>query len=205
MAVLDATSASLACFAASALAIETSRSALAFAIAASLEICEILSIPKFSITWLLSEKFWILKLTSSRPNLDISGITFSLTASATPFLSWTSCLIPTVPIISRILPSRTCLTCSIKSSWPIPKVASNALSSNSGSLETFKLATPSTLILINSFVGMDSRVLMSTWKTFKDNLSFLCKNGSLQPAFPLKIFLLPAPEIIIASSGPAFV
>ena len=146
-----------------------------------------------------------MKFTSSIPNLPISGITFSCTFVATPFLSWTSSRIPTVPTISLMLPSRTCLTCSIKSSWFIPKVASNALSSNSGSLEIFKLATPSTLMLINSCVGMGSRVLISTWKTFNERRSFLCKKGILQPAFPLNIFLFPRPEIMIASSGPAFV
>ena len=87
----------------------------------------------------------------------------------------------------------------------MPRVASNALSRSAGSLEIFKLATPSTLMLMNSLVGMDSRVLISTWKTFNDNLSFLCKKGNFQPACPLKIFLFPKPEIIIASSGPALV
>ena len=58
---------------------------------------------------------------------------------------------------------------------------------------------------MNSFVGIDSRVLISTWNTFKDNLSFLCKKGTLNPAWPLNIFLFPSPEIIIASSGPALV
>ena len=87
----------------------------------------------------------------------------------------------------------------------MPKMVSNALSNREGLLEILRFATPSTMMLMNSFVGMDSRVLMSTWKAFNDNLSFLCKNGNLQPAFPLKIFLLPRPEIIMASSGPAFV
>ena len=205
MTVLELTSASLASCCALALAMLTSLSAFALAIAASLEIWEMLSIPKFSMTLFLSEKFWILKLTSSIPNLPISGMTFSWTLVATPFLSWTSSLIPTVPTISLILPSSTCLTCSIKSSCDIPNVASKALSKSSGSELIFKLATPSTLILMNSCVGIGSLVLMSTWNTFKERRSFLCKKGILQPAFPLKIFLLPRPEIIMASSGPAFV
>ena len=53
-------------------------------------------------------------------------------------------------------------------------------------------------------VGIASSVLISTWKTRKDNLSILCKNGILNPAFPIRIFLFPKPEIIIAVSGAAF-
>ena len=124
----------------------------------------------------------MLKFTSSMPSLPISGITFSWTLVATPFLSWTSSRMPTVPTISLILPSRTCLTCSMSSFSPIPSVASNALSRSSGSLLILRFATPSTLMLINSCVGIGSRVLMSTWNTLSDKRSFLCKNGILHPA-----------------------
>ena len=58
-------------------------------------------------------------------------------------------------------------------------------------------------MLIKFEVGIASSVLISTWKTRKDNLSILCKKGTLNPALPIKIFLFPQPEIIIAVSGAA--
>ena len=60
-------------------------------------------------------------------------------------------------------------------------------------------------MLIKFEVGIASSVLISTWKTRKDNLSILCKKGTLKPAFPIKIFLLPNPEIITAVSGAALI
>ena len=53
-------------------------------------------------------------------------------------------------------------------------------------------------MLIKLDVGIASSVLMSTWKTLKDNLSILCKNGNLKPAPPMMILRLPKPEIINA-------
>ena len=177
-------------------AIVISLCAFAFAICAALRICSTLSIPMFSMVPTLSVNVWMLKFTTSIPSLAISGSMFARTLSATIWRFWTNSVIETVPIISRILPSRTCWTSLIRSCCFIPRSDSAARSSKSGREEILRLDTPSTLTLINSVVGTASDVFTSTCITLSEILSTLSKNGILQPALPIRILFLNGPEIM---------
>ena len=86
----------------------------------------------------------------------------------------------------------------------MPSRLSAARSSSLGSEDTFTLATPSTITLMNSLVGTASLVFTSTVITCRDSLSTLSRKGMRHPALPIRIRRLPRPEIMNAVSGGAF-
>ena len=57
-------------------------------------------------------------------------------------------------------------------------------------------ATPSTVTLMNSFVGTASEVLTSTCMTFSESLSTRSKNGTRKPARPIRIRFFPMPVMM---------
>ena len=78
----------------------------------------------------------------------------------------------------------------------MPKSASAARVSSTGSLDTLTLATPSTMTLMNSLVGTASLVLTSTVMTCNESLSTRSRNGMRQPALPIRMRFLPMPEMM---------
>ena len=199
------TLASLAAFSAFAWATAISISAWALEMAASLEIWTVFWIPRFLMTPLPSLKFWILKVVSSRPISRRLGVTFSMTFSAMIFLSpWISSLSVIWEMISRILPSRTGRMISWICWGVLPRNLAAALGMMLGSVETEKLATASTKMLMASLVGISSLDVKSDCIFSRDRVSTRCRPGMTKHP-PLVIVLEPPrPVTIMAVFGGAF-
>ena len=93
----------------------------------------------------------------------------------------------------------------MSSPCPMLRSASAARSSSFGSEEILMFATPSTVTLMNSFVGTASLVLTSTCMTRSDSLSSRSKKGMRKPARPMRIRRRVSPVMIYAVSGGALI
>ena len=164
--------------------ISVSRSASARAMSASRFFSAMFFTARVSSTPSLSEKFWMVMLTISRPMFFMSMVAALWVSWANLSRFCTRSAMVIRPMISRMLPSSTCMATAAISGCFQPRNCSAAVATDTSSLPILMLATPSTIMPMYSWVGTGCVVLMSTCMMPRFSLSTRSKKGMTKVAPP---------------------